>query len=348
MRYSSLQKTIALSVGVLAMVILISYIVSAWTEPSQTPPAGNVRPPVQLSPATAQVDNVAGATPSIFINNTAGDDLLRLQAAGTVRLVVGNDGNVGIGTATPSNVQGWNRVLDVSGANHAKILATEQTASAVKVGLFAHSNWGGGPTGSVGTESNHPLRFLTSYTERMRISTSGNVGIGTASPGYKLDAVSGGATTARFGTASTDAIVVGGGGGKVNAGTYDPIFDIDGKKYATYLADFAGGTRIETSGVIKLENGSYLIDFDNLKEGSNLWLFWQISNRKIEDLVVILTPGFDGKVWYEKKGNTITFLGGKSGEVSYRLSAPRVDYQNWSNLVEDQSLTGIKVSDYLK
>jgi len=51
MRYSNLQKTIALSVGVLAMVILISYIVSAWTEPSQTPPAGNVPAPINTGGA---------------------------------------------------------------------------------------------------------------------------------------------------------------------------------------------------------------------------------------------------------------------------------------------------------
>jgi len=97
-------------------------------------------------------------------------------------------GNVGIGTTSPSNAQGWNRVLDVNGAAHAKLLVTENTAG-VKTGIFSHSNWGGGATGSIGTESNHPLRFLTNYSERMRIDTSGNVGIGTASPGAKLDVV---------------------------------------------------------------------------------------------------------------------------------------------------------------
>jgi len=39
-----------------------------------------------------------------------------------------------------------------------------------------------GNAGAVGTSTNHPLQFLTNDTERMRIDSSGNVGIGTSSP----------------------------------------------------------------------------------------------------------------------------------------------------------------------
>jgi hypothetical protein len=185
---------------------------------------------------------------------------------------------------------------------------------------------------------------------------STSIGIGVTVPTYKLDVVSGGATTARFGTVSTDKVVIGGGAGKLDVGTVDPIFEIDGKKYATYMADFVGGTRSETSGILKLENVSpnqsnqyqpaVVINFDNLEVGSNLWLFWQTSNKNIKDVAVLLTPGFQGEVWYEKSENTIIIYGNGVGEVSYRLSAPRVDYQNWGNIVGDQSLMGIKVIDY--
>jgi hypothetical protein len=104
------QKFVLLTVGVLAMSILVGYLVFAWTEPSQNPPGGNVPPPVWLSPSVPEVDSSASPfSPSIWIKNTAGDDLLRLQAGDTVRLVVGNDGNVGIGTTTPEEK------LDVQG-----------------------------------------------------------------------------------------------------------------------------------------------------------------------------------------------------------------------------------------
>ncbi len=170
-----------------------------------------------------------------------------------------------------------------------------------------------------------------------------NVGIGMTTPGtYKLNV---------NGTVATGDLTVGvGGAGKINVGTIDPIFDIDGKKYATYMADFAGGTRVETSGTIQLTTDNLqpktVIDFDGLEKGSDLWLFWQTSNKNINDVALLLTPGFEGKVWYEKNGNKIIIYGDRAGEVSYRLSAPRVDHQKWGNLTEDQNLTGIKISDY--
>jgi len=246
-------KSIALTLGVLAMSLVISYLVLAWTEPGTSPPGGNVPAPLNVS---LNAQSKEGA------------------------LVIGSN-------------------------------------SGLTTGL------------------------IVQY---------GNVGIGTTAPGYKLDVASGGATTARFGTASTDKVVIGGGAGKLDAGTIDPIFEIDGKKYATYMADFAGGTRMETSGTLQLATNNLqpqaVIDFENLEEGSDLWLFWQASSKNIDDVVVILTPGFNGRVWYEKGENIIIIQGERAGEVSYRLSAPRVDHENWENLAEDQSLTGIKVSDY--
>jgi len=139
----------------------------------------------------------------------------------------------------------------------------------------------------------------------------------------------------------------------LNVSVIDPIFDINGTKYATYVSDFAGGVRVETSGVVKLENiginqsnqqqSAFIIDFDKVEAGSDLWLFWQASNKKIEDVAVLPAPGFEGKAWYEKNGNSIIIYGDRKGEVSFRLSAPRVDYQKWPNLAEDQNLTGIKI-----
>ncbi|KZS41432.1 hypothetical protein AWE51_22275 [Aquimarina aggregata] len=99
---------------------------------------------------------------------------------------INNKGNVGIGTKTPSNAQGWHGALDVRGASHSKILATSNTAG-VKTGIFSHgANWKG-VVGRLGTESNHDLRLMAGYgKDQITIKTNGNVGIGTTIPDARL------------------------------------------------------------------------------------------------------------------------------------------------------------------
>ena len=148
---------------------------------------------------------------------------------------------------------------------------------------------------------------------------------------------------------------------KLTVNTIDPIHKINGKEYATYVSFYAGGQKMETSGVIHLQaqnpkseilNKSkfqksqiqnteesdyyYIIDFNNLEEGSDLWLFWETLHQDLEKLTVILTPGFDGRVWYEKVGKSkIVIYADQPGEVSYTLVAPRYDYKKWPNLISE-------------
>ncbi len=125
---------------------------------------------------------------------------------------------------------------------------------------------------------------------------------------------------------------------KLYVNTIDPVYEIDGVKYATYVADFAGGVRTETSGVLQIGYSKNLvIDFENLPKGSDLWLFWQTSEQNMDDIVVLVTTGFNGKAWYEKQGNKLIIYTDKQGEVSYRLTAPREDAEKWSNLVEESN-----------
>jgi len=143
-------------------------------------------------------------------------------------------------------------------------------------------------------------------------------------------------------------VVVGGGSGKITVGTIDPLYDIDGEKYATYMADMIG-VKGEVTGTIALSS-NYTIDFTKLKKGSDLWLFYQTTDfgEKWENLYVILTPAFDGRVWYTKdpKSKTLTIHGTQDGEVSYRLTANRHDWEKWENLVdinETDGVTGMKI-----
>ncbi|MBU6500757.1 MAG: hypothetical protein KGJ89_04955, partial [Patescibacteria group bacterium] len=140
-------------------------------------------------------------------------------------------------------------------------------------------------------------------------------------------------------------LTVGNGGvGKVTAGTFDPVYTIGGKNYATYLPGMTG-VKEETTGVADLacSGGTcfYSINFSKLEKGSDLWLFWQATDfgKNMENLVALLTPSFDGRVWYQKDAaaNILTIFGSSAGEVSYRLTANRFDSAQWPNASADSA-----------
>ena len=125
--------------------------------------------------------------------------ILGLQTNGTTALTIDTSANVGIGTSSPTNR------LDIQAAK-AKVFATSTTGT--NDCYFAANNTGGafqiGLDNSAGTEFGtayagvlcrsgaYPINFYTNANERMRIDSSGNVGIGTASPStYGLLAVNG-------------------------------------------------------------------------------------------------------------------------------------------------------------
>jgi hypothetical protein len=126
---------------------------------------------------------------------------------------------------------------------------------------------------------------------------------------------------------------------KLTVTTIDPIHEINGKEYATFVSFYAGGQKMETSGLVNLIERNkkeflYILDFENLEEGSDLWLFWETIHQDLEKLIITLTPGFNGRAWYQKRGDSqIVIFGDQLGEVSYTLTAPRYDYKKWPNLI---------------
>lgn len=262
-----------------------------------------------------------------------------------------NTGSVGIGTTGPStrlqigdNTANTNNVLifgaydTASQSNLPRIQQKSVLNPSVSqdLALGAVSNDGGivfytgGVNGGVVGGSGNYIR--------MAIINTGNVGIGTTTPVYKLDVASAGATTARIGTAAADTLVVGGGAGKLTVGTLDPVFNINGAQFATYAPGMIGVNE-EFSGVGQIACASsacsYVLDFGNAPYGGRLWLFKNITDFGSDwsNLVVILTPGFEGNVWYQKnyaEGKLIVYSS-QAGEVSYRLTAPRFDWRSWSD-----------------
>jgi hypothetical protein len=122
--------------------------------------------------STINMYNVAG-TKTVYFNTNADSYI--------------NGGNLGIGTSSPSskltvNSNGTQLYLDnSSGGQYTQV--SWLNSGTTKANAF----WDNNATAFYfGTDVSAPMLFRTNSTEAMRIDSSGNVGIGTSSPGYKL------------------------------------------------------------------------------------------------------------------------------------------------------------------
>ena len=89
------------------------------------------------------------------------------------------DGNVGIGTTNP------NRKLSVYQSS-SSLVADFRSASGNNSYISLSNNASTADQVRIGSASGS-LVLMTSYNERVRVTSAGNVGIGTTSPSYKLD-----------------------------------------------------------------------------------------------------------------------------------------------------------------
>jgi len=102
--------------------------------------------------------------------------------SGTTLMMIKMDGNVGIGTTSPTEGK---LVVANSGPS---IIYNKETSQ----GVNSFWNSSDGSLVQFGVASNHPLLLFTSGSERVRITSGGNVGIGTTAPAARLSITPGG------------------------------------------------------------------------------------------------------------------------------------------------------------
>ena len=126
---------------------------------------------------------INASTSAGLVNTADTSGVLQLQTANTTALTVDGSQNIGIGTTSPSYKLD---ILTGGGGVYAAQFGNGTAAQGMRIVTGMDSTSSGITTGG-GTRliqfdgTNNVTQFYTNATERMRINSNGNVGIGTAS-----------------------------------------------------------------------------------------------------------------------------------------------------------------------
>ena len=169
---------------------------------------------VNATPTFAtQANTIAGSASTPAISPTGDSntglffpaaDTIALSEGGAEVMRIDSSGNVGIGTTSPSTK------LDVLCAPNAGVRVTDGT----QVGIMYASGVGGIVAG---TTSEHPYILYSNNSERLRIDSSGRVGIGTTSPSSVLSVHANNKTVPAISARYSDA------GYKLGFGVYNTL-----------------------------------------------------------------------------------------------------------------------------
>jgi len=225
--------------------------------------------------------NIADANPALLISNTSATstgDIAQFKSNGTVKAVVSYAGNVGIGTTTPGALLqvtktdtsvytptsgasavpvGISQVIDnLDSTNGTAALIQFSTKSGATVnraymGLVSSSSSGGEFVFGQRTG-------VTSYAERLRIDSTGRLGLGISAPTSKLHQDSGTATAsyhqftanATTGQTVTDGTLIG-----IDA-SGNAIFNNQEAAYINFLSSNTQRARITALGSLVVGNNS--------------------------------------------------------------------------------------------
>lgn len=312
---------------------------------------GNI---IKLNNVTTSFPSSQGAGGSVLVNNGSGT-LSWADPTGTGTIgywsrsadsLYPTDTTDPIGIGFSTALSDANAMLEVDGdvLPHADFATGYNLGSASLTwnGLFVTQIAGSSGIMSIDVEGQDLENGLWNVTGVLRVGDPTN-----SYPSGIEFYVSGDATvsgTFGVGGKSTfiDTVTVGAAGdGKIDVGTVDPPYTINGEKYATYMSGMVG-VKEEVVGNIAtteyVENIGYrkLIDLDQQPKGSDIWLFAMTTEIKknIDKLSVLLTGEGQTKSWYEldKTNNILAIYSSSPTNVSYRLTAPRFDSHKWSNI----------------
>ena len=199
-------------------------------------------------------------------------DVMRLYTAGSERVRIDSGGHVGIGVSPSVPLHVLNSLDYV-----AKFESTDSYAAIVIEDNSSTNN------GNLIAVTGDNMRLYTAGSERMRIDSSGDVGIGTTTPDCTLNVAGGFAASGPSKTFQTFA-----------SGDYTPSV-ANGNLFKTYDAAYQGATSFDDGvagqivTIISTNEFTYMVSGGNLKGGTT-----NITTAA-ED---VTTWVYDGTYWY--------------------------------------------------
>jgi len=99
---SLFPKFFAVGASAITVSFALSFVILAWSEPSQLPPNSNVSPPLNTGPLVqSKAGNLSIGSGSPYWITKKGDSFTLKNNAGNIKFILGQDGNVGVGAVAP-------------------------------------------------------------------------------------------------------------------------------------------------------------------------------------------------------------------------------------------------------